>query len=108
MLTNVVAGVTVGVILGAFLTPFSVWAWSRVRLTDWWGFLTLAGAFAAFGGNLVGEWGPWSLPVFVVAGVTVAALTRVVTLRLRDPEYRPTGVFTFGKVPSGVRDWIRG
>lgn len=107
MLTNVISGVTVGVMLGAFLTPFSVWAWSRVRLTDWLGFITLAGAFIAFGGNLVDLWGRWSLPVFLVSGVTVFALTRALSLRLRKPEYRPAGVFTFGKAPPGVRDWIR-
>lgn len=107
MLANVISGVTVGVILGVFLTPFSVWAWSRVRLTDWLGFLTLTGALIAFGGNLVEVWGRWSLLVFLVSGLTVFALTRALSLRLRDPGYRPRGVFTFGKPPSGLRDWIR-
>lgn len=106
MWTTVVDGVTVGVFLGFCLTPFVVWAWLRIRLTEWWVFLGLAGALVSGGMESVEVWGLWSLPVFGVSALTVLATIRGMVIRLREPGYRPTGFFPFGKAPASVRNWM--
>lgn len=107
MLGDVYEGVSVGVILGCALMPFLAWAWVRVRLTEWWVLFWLVALSFTLTVRAAELWAWWSLSVALVAVVTAYLLTRRLSVRLREPGYRPTGFFPFGKTPPGVQNWMR-
>lgn len=83
------------------------YAWARLRLVDWFGWIWIIAGAIAIPGLL------WAISPWLLAGLPLSIGLGLFWARNAVAEWRagaepgPTGIFVVGEPTPGVRNWVR-